>query len=128
MTRQIVPYNNISETVLFILTVMVTYGVGSWILLGYTKQAISGLGAKSRFINVMYRAVTIIQCCLLAILVFVIFNNSSRFPVLSVYLISSISALIIIGLITFKFFLWHSPLAARFSFISRLLSLIIPHV
>src|SRR5207245_8363576 len=66
MTRQIVPYNNISETVLFILTVMVTYGVGSWILLGYTKQAISGLRAKSRFINVMYWAVTIILCCLLA--------------------------------------------------------------
>jgi hypothetical protein len=32
---------------MFILTVVVAYGVGSWILLGYTKQAISGLGAKS---------------------------------------------------------------------------------
>jgi hypothetical protein len=108
MTRQIVPYNNTSETVMFILTVVVAYGVGSWILLGYTKQAISGLGAKSHFINIMYWAVTIIQFCLLAILVFVIFNNSSRFPVLSVYLISSISALIIIGIISFKFFSWYS--------------------
>ena len=51
MTRQILPYNDTSETVMFILTVAVAYGVGSWILLGYTKQAISGLGAKSRFIN-----------------------------------------------------------------------------
>ena len=41
MTRQIVPYNNTSETVMFILTVVVAYGIGSWILLGYTKQAIS---------------------------------------------------------------------------------------
>jgi hypothetical protein len=108
MTRQIVPYNNTSETVIFILTVIVAYGVGSWILLGYTKQAISGLRAKSRFINIMYWAVTIIQFCLLAILVFVIFDHSSRFPVLSVYLISSISALIIIGIISFKFFSWYS--------------------
>ena len=108
MTRQIVPYNNTSETVMFILTVVVAYGVGSWILLGYTRQAISGLRAKSHFINIMYWAVTIIQFCLLAILVFVIFNNSTRFPVLSVYLISSFSALIIIGIISFKFFSWYS--------------------
>jgi len=108
MTRQILPYNNTSETVMFVLTVVVAYGVGSWILLGYTKQAISGLRAKSHFINIMYWAVTIIQFCLLVILVFVIFNNSSRFPVLSVYLISSISALIIIGIISFKFFSWYS--------------------
>ena len=60
-TRQIVPYNNTSETVMFILTVVVAYAVGSWILLGYTKQAISGLRAKSRFINIMYWAVTIIH-------------------------------------------------------------------
>src|SRR5713101_6792943 len=104
MTRQIVPYNNTSETVMFILTVVVAYGIGSWILLGYTKQAIRGLRAKSRFINIMYWGVTIIQFCLLAILVFVIFNDSSRFPVLSVYLISSFLALIIIGIISFKFF------------------------
>ena len=108
MTRQILPYNNTSETVMFVLTVVVAYGVGSWILLGYTKQAISGLRAKSHFINIMYWAVTIIQFCLLVILVFVIFNNSSRFPVLSVYLISSISALIIIAIISFKFFSWYS--------------------
>jgi hypothetical protein len=108
MTRQIVPYNNTSETVMFILTVVVAYGVGSWILLGYTKQAISGLRAKSHFINIMYWAVTIIQFCLLAILIFVIFNNSSRIPVLSVYLISSFSALSIIGIISFKFFSWYS--------------------
>ncbi|MDP9288613.1 MAG: hypothetical protein M3P08_10495 [Thermoproteota archaeon] len=108
MTRQIVPYNNTSETVMFILTVVVAYGVGSWILLGYTKQAISGLRAKSHFINIMYWAVTIIQFCLLAILIFVIFNNSSRIPVLSVYLISSSSALSIIGIISFKFFSWYS--------------------
>lgn len=107
MTRQIVPYNNTSETVMFILTVVVAYGVGSWILLGYTKQAISGLRAKSHFINIMYWAVTIIQFFLLAILIFVIFNNSSRFPVLAVYLASSFSALIIIGVISFKFFSWY---------------------
>ena len=107
ITRQIVPYNNTSESIMFILTVVIVYGAGSWILLGYTKQAISGLMAKSRLITRMYWGVTIIQFCLLAILLFVIFNNNSRFPVLSVYLISSVSALIIIGIITFKFFSWY---------------------
>jgi hypothetical protein len=107
ITRQIVPYNNTSETIIFILTVVIVYGAGSWILLGYTKQAISGLMAKSRLITRMYWGVTVIQFCLFAILLFVIFNNNSRFPVLSVYLISSVSALIIIGIITFKFFSWY---------------------
>ena len=120
MTRQILPYGtasaSIMETVIFILTVTIGYGVGSWFLLRYTKQAIAELRAKSPFINIMYLAVTIIQFSLLGILLFVIFNNSikchdyfnlcnsSRIPTTSIYAISSIAAGIIMGLISFKFF------------------------
>lgn len=107
MTRQIVPYNNTSESVMFALTVTIVYGLGTWILLGYTKRTITGLLAKSRLISRMFWAVTVIQLCLLAILLFMIFNSSSRFPGLAVYLASSLSALVIIGIITFKFFSWY---------------------
>jgi hypothetical protein len=107
MTRQIVPYNNTSESVMFALTVTIVYGLGTWILLGYTKRSIAGLLTKSRLISRMFWAVTIIQFCLFAILLSMLFNSSSRFPGLAVYLASSISALVIIGIITFKFFSWY---------------------
>jgi hypothetical protein len=38
MTRQILPYNNDSELLMFILTIIIGYGIGSWVLLGYTKR------------------------------------------------------------------------------------------
>jgi glucose-6-phosphate-specific signal transduction histidine kinase len=38
MSRQILSYTNETELVMFILTVFVGYGIGSWILLGYTKK------------------------------------------------------------------------------------------
>jgi hypothetical protein len=36
MTRQILPYTNDTEVIMFILTVVIGYGIGSWILLQYT--------------------------------------------------------------------------------------------
>src|SRR5919106_1364068 len=36
--QNILTYDNTSETVLFILTVVIAYGIGSWLLLGYLKQ------------------------------------------------------------------------------------------
>jgi hypothetical protein len=119
MTRQIIPYTNISETIMFILTVFIGYGIGSWILLVYTKQATSALRAKSSFINVMYWTVTVTQFSLLGILLLVIYNNSinchdyfmfcssARYLSTTVYATSSILATIIMGIISFKFFTWY---------------------
>jgi hypothetical protein len=39
MTRQILPYTNDMEIIMFILTITIGYGIGSWILLRYTTQA-----------------------------------------------------------------------------------------
>jgi hypothetical protein len=51
LTRQILPYGTKStdsiETIIFILTVVIGYGIGSWILLMYTKQISSELRARS---------------------------------------------------------------------------------
>jgi hypothetical protein len=122
-TRQVLPYGTVTtsimEIILFILTVVVGYGIGSWILLAYTKKISTGLRTKSPFVRIMDLAVTITQFSLFGILLFVIYNNSvnchdyfnlcnsNRIASTSVYAISSIAATIIMGLISFKFFSWY---------------------
>jgi signal transduction histidine kinase len=107
MTRQILVYNNDTETVMFVMTIVIGYGFGSWILLGYVKQVSNEIRAKSSFINLMHWAVTITQFSLLGILLFILFSNTTGFLSPSVFAISSISATIIMGVITFKFFSWY---------------------
>ena len=122
-TRQVLPYGTVTtsimEIILFILTVVVGYGIGSWILLAYTKKISTGLRTKLPFVRLMDLAVTITQFSLFGILLFVIYNNSvnchdyfnlcnsNRIASTSVYAISSIAATIIMGLISFKFFSWY---------------------
>src|SRR5918911_1976517 len=36
--QNILTYDNTLETIYFILTVVIAYGIGSWFLLGYVKQ------------------------------------------------------------------------------------------
>ena len=38
VTRQVLPAYKDIEVILFVLTVTIGYGIGSWILLGYTKR------------------------------------------------------------------------------------------
>jgi magnesium-transporting ATPase (P-type) len=122
-TRQVLPYGTVTtsimEIILFVLTVVVGYGIGSWILLAYTKKISTGLRTKSPFVRIMDLAVTITQFSLFGILLFVIYNNSvnchdyfnlcnsNKIASTSVYAISSIAATIIMGLISFKFFSWY---------------------
>src|SRR5215217_5947063 len=80
MTRQILPYGTASasivEVVLFVLTVVIGYGIGIWAIIGYTGKISKELRTRSRLINGMYLTVTIIQFSLLGILLFMIYNNS----------------------------------------------------
>ena len=46
-TRQILYLDNTSEIILFTLTVVVGYGVCSWILLEYTRRITANLRSKS---------------------------------------------------------------------------------
>jgi signal transduction histidine kinase len=118
-TRQILYLNNTSEIILFTLTVVIGYGIGSWILLEYTRRITANLRAKSPFINTTHLAVTVIQFFLFAVLLFVLFNNgincygffskciNVRFETSLVYIISSIAASVIMGIMSFKFFSWY---------------------
>jgi hypothetical protein len=115
MTRQILPYNNDMEVIVFILTVTFGYGIGSFILLQYAGGISKEIRAKSHFINFMHWAVTIIQFSLLGFLLFVLFSelyyglysSNTRFLASSVFAVSSISATLIMGVIAFKFFSWY---------------------
>ncbi len=84
MTRQILFFDVNVETLFFVITVVVGYGVVSWILLKYTEKITAELRSKSRFIR----------------------NNSRYFAVL-VFAISSAVSGIILGLLTYKFFSWY---------------------
>ena len=118
-TRQILYFDNTSEIILFTLTVVIGYGIGSWILLEYTRQITANLRSKSLLVNTMHWTVTIIQFSIFAILLFVLYNNNIhcldyfskctnvRTQTTLVYIISSVAASIIMGIISFKFFSWY---------------------
>ena len=118
-TRQILYFGNTSEIVLFILTAGIGYGIGSWILLGFTKHITKDLRSKSLLINIMQLAVTVIQFSLLGILSYILYNNlancygyfslcsGTRFLTSSVNATASITATIIMGIISFKLFSWY---------------------
>jgi hypothetical protein len=107
MTRRILSYNNTSELLMFILTIFIGYGVGSWILLGYTKRVSKEVRSKSKFINSMYWTVVIIQFSLLAVLLLVLFSNSTGFLSPLVFAVSSILATVTMVAISVKFFSWY---------------------
>jgi hypothetical protein len=107
MTRQILPYTYSMEVIMFILTIAIGYGIGSWILLRYTTQISKKIRAKSRFINTMHWTVIVIQFTLLVMLLLILFSNTGHlFLSPTVFAISSIASSIVIGLIGFKFFSW----------------------
>jgi signal transduction histidine kinase len=118
-TRQILYLDNGSEIILFALTVVIGYGVCSWILLEYTRRITANLRSRSTLANIMHWAVITLQFSLFAILLFVLFNNSIncyqyfskctnvRNETTSVYVISSIGASVIMGIVSFKFFSWY---------------------
>ena len=107
VTRQILSYNNDMEAIIFILTIVVGYGIGSWILLEFTKRVSKDIRAKLRYINLMHWTVTIIQFCLLGILLVVLFSNTTGLLSPLVFAVSSLVASIIMGVTSIKFFLWY---------------------
>ena len=65
VTRQVLPSYKEIEITIFVLTVTIGYGIGSWILLGYIGRVSKEIRAKSRFINVMHWTVKVVQFSLL---------------------------------------------------------------
>jgi signal transduction histidine kinase len=117
-TRQIIFFDNSLQTLLFVLVVTIGFGIGSWILLEYTKRTSSALRAKSSSINRIHWVVTIIQFVLLAIMVVVIFYNSvycynyfsfCNTPISTVLMtaVASASASAILGFFSYRFLSWY---------------------
>jgi signal transduction histidine kinase len=119
-TRQLIDLDQSSQTLLFVLIVTIGYGIGTWILLEYTKRISTALRSKSQFIRWMHLFVTIVQFSLLGILLFIIYFNtancgaenlnlcmSARIASVSVNAIASAAAVIILGLFSYKFFAWY---------------------
>ena len=116
--QNILTYDNTLETVYFILTVVIAYGIGSWFLLGYVKQTArttttttdAGATAIHRgpLINLLHIAMVIVQFAMLGIMLFVIFDRSREYLMPYVNAITSVFATIILGAFAYKFAKWYS--------------------
>ena len=119
-TRQILFFDNTWQTIIFFLTIVVAYGIGSLILLIYTwkMRMIEHVEKRNHFMNITYFGVVVIQFSLLAILISIIVDNSLSCPnyvslcmatrplATSINVIASTGAGIILSVISFKFFSW----------------------
>lgn len=105
--QSILKFDDTLETLYFILTVTIGWGVASWLLLSYSSKMSVDIRAKSPLIALMHFAVTIIQFALLAVLLYVIFDRSSEFLTQYVFAITTIAATVILGIFSIKFFSWY---------------------
>jgi hypothetical protein len=113
--QNILTYDNTLETVYFILTVIIAYGIGSWFLLGYVKQtarttttAMGPTIQRTPFISLLHIAVVIVQFAMLGIMLFVIFNRNSEYLMPYVNAVTSVFATIILGAFAYKFAKWYT--------------------
>jgi hypothetical protein len=126
-TRQILFFDNTWQTIIFVLTTVIAYGIGSLILLIYTRKIriIELVEKRNHFMKIIYFGVVVIQFSLLAILISIIVGNSISCPyygslcmatrplATSINAIASTGAWIILGVISFKFFSWFKSSNSR---------------
>jgi hypothetical protein len=117
--QNILTYDNTLETVYFILTVAIAYGLGSWFLLGYVKQTAGAAATtttttatgpivhRSPLISLLHLAVVIVQFAILGIMLFVIFDRSSEYLMPYVNAITSVFATIIMTGFAFRILRWY---------------------
>ena len=61
-TRQILFFDNTWQSIIFVLTIVVAYGMGSLILLTYTRKvrAVELVEKRNHFMNIMYFGVVVV--------------------------------------------------------------------
>jgi hypothetical protein len=106
-TRQVIPVDSLSEPVIFILTVVVGYGIGSWILFVYTSQITKEIRQKSSLIKWMHLSMWSVQFFLAFLLILVVYTGDTSVLTSSVYTISSLAATCILTIMSVKFFMWY---------------------
>ena len=98
--------------VLFIVLLLVIFGTGQYLLLGFVKQASKDLRKRKRDINLTYTLVTIIQYVVFGILILLsielVFGSyfSTRLIIAST-LVSYIPAAAIMWLLSYRFYSWY---------------------
>lgn len=108
MTRQLLDYNHITGNIMMIITIVICYGIGSFILLSYAHRVSRELRSRSRLGNLMHWTVIITQFGILITLIFMLFiGNSSYILSKSIFAASSLLATVIMIIISFKFFSWY---------------------
>ncbi|HEY0579324.1 MAG TPA: hypothetical protein VGC75_01340 [Candidatus Nitrosocosmicus sp.] len=116
-TRRILPYNNSTEDILFITT-MIIISIGSFILLAYAKRVIKEIYSRSFFIKTIFISTVLITALILSILWTMLFsdllNCRYHFSLCDntiyhrlVNVISAMSSTAILIAISFKFFSWY---------------------
>lgn len=108
MTRQLLFYDSFSGNIMFVCTITVGYGIGSYILLRFAHKVSTELRRKSRLSYAMHWSVVIIQATLLmALLIMLFFGNQGYILSRLVFAVSSVLATAIMLIITYKFFSWY---------------------
>jgi len=110
-TRQILPYTNTTGSLLFILNIIIAYGIGSWVLIRYVKKVSEVIISSKSFISHLIKFGMITQFILLVLLSiifveFYLFDNSTYTLSSLAFAISTVSASFIMGFTALKFFLW----------------------
>lgn len=106
--QNILTYDNTLETLYFMLTIIIAWGVGSWFLLGYVKKATTGSGThRGTFVSSLHLAVVATQFSLLAVMLFVMFDRSAEYVMPYVNGITSGFAILIMGVFAYKILRWY---------------------
>src|SRR5215813_783776 len=71
ITRQVISASDISEKVLFILIIVIGYGIGPWIFFRYSSQMSNEARSKSFFLKIIHKVTWIIQFSLLGLFLFI---------------------------------------------------------
>ena len=61
MTRQLLDYTHISGNIMMIMTIVISYGIGSFVLLSFAHRVSRELRGKSLLSNLMHWTVIIVQ-------------------------------------------------------------------
>jgi signal transduction histidine kinase len=107
-TRQVIPVDTLSEPIFFVSTVIIAYGIGSFVLFIYVSKITKEIRQKSTLIRIMHIASWGVQFSLLSLLIIVIYTGNTGFLTSSIYTIASISACVVMSIICLKFFSWYN--------------------
>lgn len=108
MTRQLLSYGPTTGRIMFVLTIIVGYGYGTYVLLVFAHHVSKSLRQKSRLSSSIHWSVIVIQTILLCVLiVMLLYGNPDYIFSRFIFAISSVLATAVMAVLTYKFFSWY---------------------